>query len=324
MGMASFIFRRLLSLLFVLFAVSIITFIIMNAVPGGPFDVGTERPLPEEIKEAMLRKYGLDKPPLERYLNFLIGAVTLDFGNSFQIPSRTVMQLIGEKWPITAHVGLYTVTFAFTFGLMFGLIAAYYQGSWLDNALTFFSTLTVTIPRFVVAIWLLIIFSLTLGWLPMRGWSQPQNFVIPGIFSTDWILPVVAYGLAFIGVIARYTRSSIVDALTADYVRTARAKGLRDRTIMLRHVLKNAMIPMVTIMLPIVPDLMTGSIFIEATFSIPGLGRYFVSSMTNRDYPMIMALMLMIAFIMGMVYLITDIVYTWLDPRVRFSGQEAG
>jgi ABC-type dipeptide/oligopeptide/nickel transport system permease component len=155
----------------------------------------------------------------------------------------------------------------------------------------------------------------------MGGWSDPQNFVIPGVFSLDWIMPVLAYSLAPLSVVSRYTRSSVLEAIRSDYVRTARAKGLGARAIMWRHVLRNALIPMVTVLGVEIPNLLTGSIFVETIFRVPGLGKYFVTSTLNRDYPMIMALALLIAFVWGLTYLATDLIYTRIDPRIRLGAQ---
>jgi ABC-type dipeptide/oligopeptide/nickel transport system permease component len=183
--------------------------------------------------------------------------------------------------------------------------------------------LGITLPNFVVALWLILIFANGLKVLPSGGWSDPKDWVIKPFFSKDWIMPVLAYALAPFSIVSRYTRASMVEVLQSDYVRTARAKGLSDRTILVRHVLKNAAIPMVTALGPVIPDLLTGSIFIEATFRIPGLGKYFVTSTYNRDYPMVMALVMLIAVLWGLTYLITDILYTRLDPRLRFSAKGA-
>ncbi|MBN1580258.1 MAG: ABC transporter permease [Anaerolineae bacterium] len=316
--MTRYILGRLASVIFVLLAVSMITFSLMRAVPGGPFDEGKQR-LPETAKANILRKYGLDQPVWKQYLKYMWNALHLDFGIPYQQPMTTVTALIAETWLVTAQLGAMTIVLSYSLGLVMGLIAAYFQNSWLDNLVTFVAMLGTTIPNFVVALWLLLIFSIQLKWLPMGGWSDERNWLIPGILSKDWIMPVVAYSLRPFSTVARYTRSSVVDVIHADYVRTARAKGLREPMIILRHVLKNALIPMITVLGPDIPNLLTGSIFIEATFRIPGLGKYFWTSTFNRDYPMIMALSLLIAFLWSITQLLTDIFYTWADPRVRLG-----
>ena len=317
--MTRYVLGRLASVIFVLFAVSVITFSLMHAVPGGPFDEGKQR-LPEAAKANILRKYGLDQPVWKQYLKYMWNVLHFDFGIPYQQPMTTVTALIAQKWAVTAQVGIMTIVLSYGLGLTMGLIAAYYQNSWIDTGVTFTAMLGTTIPNFVVALWLLLLFTFRLKWLPMGGWSDERNWLIPGVFSKDWILPVVAYSLRPFSTVARYTRASVVDAIHADYVRTARAKGLGERAIVLRHVLKNAAIPMITVLGPDIPNLMTGSFFIEPTFRIPGLGQYFVTSTFNRDYPMIMALALLIALLWSITNLLTDIFYTWADPRIRFGG----
>ncbi|MCL4862673.1 MAG: ABC transporter permease [Caldilineaceae bacterium] len=317
--MTRYILGRLVSLLFVIWVVSMITFSLMHAVPGGPFDED-KQPLPPAAKANIMRKYGLDKPVWQQYLNYMGNAVRLDFGIPYQQPTTTVTALIASTWKVTAQVGLVTVLFAFTGGILLGIIAARHQNSWIDSTVTFVAMLGITLPSFVIGTFAILFFAVYLNWLPMGGWSD-SACLIGRAFCTDWIMPVAAYSLGPMAVIARYTRASIVDVIRADYVRTARAKGLADRIVMTRHVFRNALIPMVTVMGPIIPDLMTGSIFIESIFRIPGLGKYFVTSTFNRDYPMVMATVLLIAVLWGITYLLTDIIYTRVDPRVRLGAE---
>lgn len=322
--MTRYILGRIFSLILVSFVVSVITFFLMHQVPGGPFDE-TKAPLPPAAKENILRKYGLDKPLHIQYLNYMKNAVLyFDFGIPYQQPTTTVTALIAKKWKVTAQVGLMTVLVAFGLGIMLGIYAAYHQNTWIDNVTTFIAMLGITVPSFVVGMWLILFFSTHLKWLPMVGWSASETCLIGSAFlCTDWIMPVVAYAIGPLAIIARYTRSSVVDVMRQDFTRTARAKGLGNQTVMFRHILRNALIPMVTALGVIIPDLLTGSIFIENLFAINGLGRFFVSSIFNRDYPMIMALFLLIAFLWSVTYLFTDILYTWIDPRVRL-GAEGG
>lgn len=307
--MGRYILARLGSLVFVLFAVSLIAFLLMHSVPGGPFDE-KERRLPEATRQAQLAKYGLDKPLWEQYLRYMWNAARLDFGVPFQSPTETVTGLIARAWPITIRVGLATIALAYGLGLLLGAIAALRQNSWVDYIVTFSATLGLTVPNFVVATWLILFFAVRLGWLPTGGWGEPRHYV----------LPVIAYSLAPMAIVARYTRVSLLEVLRADYVRTARAKGLSERRVLTWHVARNALIPLLTVILPEIPNLLTGSIFIESVFRIPGLGRFFVTSTFTRDYPMILAMVLLIAFLWGLTYLITDILYATLDPRIRLSG----
>ncbi|MBX3000427.1 MAG: ABC transporter permease [Caldilineaceae bacterium] len=318
--MTQYIVGRLFSLVFVIIAVSMITFSLMHAVPGGPFDED-KQPLPPAAKANIMRKYGLDQPVWRQYINYMSNAVRFDFGIPYQQPTTTVSELISRTWKITAQVGILTILFAFSVGLTLGIIAGFNQNSWIDTFVTFLSMLGFIMPSFVIGTLAVLFFAVYLGWFPMGGWGE-TGCLVDRYFCRDWVLPVIAYALAPMAIVARYTRSSVIEYLNADFVRTARAKGLGPRTVMLRHVLRNAMIPMVTAMGPIIPDLMTGSIFIESIFRIPGLGRYFVTSTFNRDYPMIMATVLLIALLWGIVYLLTDILYTRLDPRVRLGARE--
>ncbi len=318
--MTRYILGRLLSLVLVIITVSMITFSMMHAVPGGPFDE-TNQPLPPAAKANILRKYGLDQPVWVQYAKYMGNALQFDFGIPYSQPTTTVAELIKSTWKITAQVGLMTLLVAFGLGIPLGIVAAYNQNSWIDTSVTFMAMLGFIMPSFVLGTLSILFFSVYLDWLPLGGWGE-TGCLVDRYFCADWVMPVTAYALAPLAIIARYTRSSVIDYLHSDFVRTARAKGLGERTVMVRHVLRNALIPMVTVMGPIIPDLMTGSIFIESIFRIPGLGKYFVTSTFNRDYPMVMATVLLIALLWGLVYLLTDITYTRLDPRVRLGAKE--
>jgi peptide/nickel transport system permease protein len=321
--MLRFLVERLLSLIFVLFAVSIIVFVIMHSVPGGPFDEDKGR-LPPAAKANIMKKYGLDKPIYVQYINYMKNALRFDFGIPYQQPTTTVTALIGKTWFITMQVGILTIIVAFGLGILLGMLAARYQNSWIDNVVTFGSTLGVTVPNFVVALWLILFFTVARPWLPMGGWSGNNSTCLVGnYFCSDWVLPVIAYAIAPMAIVARYTRTSIVDVKRADYVRTARAKGLSDSRVMNKHIFRNAQIPMVTVLGTEIPNLITGSIFIESVFRINGLGKYFVSSVLNRDYPMIMAMFLLIAVLWGITYLLTDLAYAWIDPRIKVGAKSA-
>ncbi len=319
--MVGYIVKRIISLFFVLLVVSALVFFLMNLVPGGPFSLGERGYTETEFKNVM-RKYGLDVPVPQRYVNYLNDALHLNFGKSFAVAGNPqVTDLIARVWPVTLQVGFYTIIVSFGIGLLMGIAAAYHRNGWIDNVVTFAATLGITVPNFIVATWLLLIF----GW--QIGWSNPAKWIIPpitsngnAVLSWDYFLPVITYALTPLAVVARYTRASVADVLNADFVRTARAKGLTDRLIMFKHVLRNALIPMVTVLLPQIPNLLTGSIFIEVTFGIPGLGKFFVTSIFSRDYPMIMACVLLVAFFWTITFLITDLLYMVIDPRIRVGG----
>ncbi len=319
--MVGYIIKRIISLFLVLLIVSAIVFVLMNLVPGGPFSLGERGYTAEEFKNVQ-HKYGLDVPIPQRYVNYLSDALHLDFGKSTAVAGNpNIVDLIARVWPVTLQVGLYTLFVSFGLGTVLGIVAAYHRNSWIDNVVTFFSTLGITVPSFIIATWLLLIFGYQIGW------SSPSKWIIPpitsngnAILSWDYFLPVITYALGPLAIVARYTRASVADVLGADFVRTARSKGLTDRVIMFRHVLRNALIPMITVLLPQVPNLLTGSIFIEVTFGIPGLGKFFVTSIFSRDYPMIMACVLLVAFFWSVTYLITDLLYSVIDPRIRVGG----
>lgn len=308
--MGRYIVGRLAGLVFVLFAVSVIAFSLMHAVPGGPFAPNEKGRLPEALRLAQNAKYGLDQPLHIQYLKYMGNVLQGDFGIPFQSPTETVLGLIARAWPVTIQIGVPTIILAYGLGSLLGYIAAKRQNGIVDYCVTFMATLGICVPNFVLGIWFILFFSIYLGWLEPGGWGKPQHL----------IMPVLAYSLAPMSLVARYTRSSILEAMSSDHVRTARAKGLSENRVMLWHVVRNATIPFTTILVPEIPNILTGSIFIEATFRIPGLGRYFVTSAQSRDYPMILALVLLIALLWGITYILTDILYTFLDPRIRLGG----
>ena len=306
--MGSYILRRLAGLLFTFLIVSIITFSLMHAVPGGPFDEN-KQPLPAAAKANILHKYGLDKPVWQQYLLYMWAAVHLDFGIPFQSPTETVSGLIARVWPATLELAGLVILLSYTLGLLFGIVAAINQNTWIDRAVTAMATLGFAVPNFVIGIWMILVFSVSLHWLPTGGWGTWRQM----------IMPALVYAAAPLSLVARYTRVNMLESMRADYVRTARAKGMSERTIILRHILKNALLPLITVLGPQIPNIATGSIFIETVFRIPGLGRYFVTSTAQRDYPMIMATMLIVALLWGFTYLVSDVLYTIVDPRVRLS-----
>lgn len=310
--MLRYLLGRIAGIVVVLFVVSIVIFVLMHAIPGGPFDE-EKMPLPPEAKANFLRKYGLDQPLYVQYGRYMSHALRGDFGIPFQSPSQTVGQLIAEKWPESIKLGLVTLAVAVPLGLLLGILAASRQNSWLDYLATSIATFGLTVPNFVVAIWLVLLFSVRLGWLPTGGWGEPKHY----------IMPVIALGLAPMALTARYTRSSVLEVKRSDYIRTAKAKGLGPRRIMVRHTLRNALIPLVTVIGPQVPNLITGTIFVETIFRVPGLGQYFVTSIFRRDYPMIMATLLLVALLWSVTYLLTDMLYTLIDPRVRLDKKAA-
>lgn len=306
--MARYLLGRLAGILIVFFIVSVVIFLLMHAIPGGPYNED-KIPLSAEAKANYLRKYGLDRPLVEQYFLYMGNALRGDFGVPFQSPTETVTGLIARTWPVSASLGITALLVALPLGLLLGILAAARQNTWLDYTTSATATLGLTVPNFVVAVWLVLLFAVQLKWLPTGGWGQWYHY----------IMPVAALALAPMALTARYTRTSILEVSRSDYIRTARSKGLSDRQIMVRHTLRNAMIPLLTILAPQIPNLITGTIFIESIFRVPGLGKFFVSSILGRDYPMIMALLLLVAVLWSLVYLLTDILYTIVDPRVRLG-----
>jgi len=318
--MLGYVFRRLLSLIFVLFVVSVIVFVLMNLVPGGPFTLA-DRGYSGAALENLERKYGLDKPIHVRYVNYLVSALQLDFGNSFSVAGNPpVTELIARIWPVTFQLGLYTILLSFGLGIFLGIVAAYYHNSIVDNFVTFVATAGIAVPNFVIATWLLLIFGFQNGWGEANKWIiGPMTPDGAAILSWDYFLPVITYALAPLALVSRYTRSSFADVLHADFIRTARSKGLSERFILLRHVFRNALVPMITVLLPQIPNLLTGSLFIEVIYGVPGLGKFFVTSIFNRDYPMIQGTVILVATSFIFANLIVDIIYAFVDPRIRYD-----
>ena len=310
--MAKYIFKRILGLFATLLLLSLVVFILMHSIPGGPFDLsGGEKGIavPDAVRKEILKNAGLDKPLYQQYLIYVWNALHFDFGYSFYKPTQTVAELIGSTWRISAQLGILTFVGSTIIGILLGIASGLHQNSIVDYVVTFCSSLGTVFPNFVVAVILQFIICVKLKWLPTGGWGEPKHF----------ILPVIAYALSPASEIARYTRTSILEILREDYVRTATAKGVTRKILVLRHILRNAIIPILTILGPIFSDVMTGSFYIESIFRVPGLGKYFVTSVPQRDYPMILGTTLLTAALMAVVNLITDILYGSLDPRIRIE-----
>lgn len=313
--MGRYILTRIAGFFGVLLAVSMITFFLMHAIPGGPFDAwGLERAqmIPAEVMKMLEEQYGLDKPVWQQYLLFLRNAVRLDFGYSFSSSSRTAVQIIAAQWPYSIQLGLLTLAFSLVVGMGLGIASAIKQHTVVDHFGTAVSLFCLATPGFVFAVLLQFVLSVRLGWLPTGGWEEPKH----------WIMPVLANSLGPVLILQRYTRSSMIDVMNANYVRTARAKGLSEWRVMLIHVLKNALTPVVTVGGPMAASLITGSFFIESIFRIPGIGAYWVASIGKRDYPMIMASTVVWTTLINATYLITDLVYALIDPRVTFVKEK--
>ncbi len=312
--MMGYIFRRLLWLAPVLFFAALVTFLLMHLVPGGPWDT-KGRPVSPELREQLEAKYGLDEPLWRQFVTFSGNALQGDLGVSFQYQDRPVTEIIREGLEVSAVLGLFALTFALVVGVTLGVVAAVKQNSVIDYASVFLATGAASTPSFVLGILLILVFAVQLGWLPVFGWEKAW-WLFP-----NWkqaILPTITLGALPAAYIARITRASVLEVLQQDYVRTARAKGLQERLVLGRHVLKNALIPVLTVSGPIAATLLTGSFIVETVFAIPGLGKQFVSAVFQRDYGMVMGTTIFFAFVIAVANLLVDITYAAVNPRIRY------
>jgi len=309
--MLQYAMRRVAWMIPTLLAMALMTFIIMHATPGSPLDpqAPNANPLSPELQRNLAEKYGLDKPLYLQFLTFLKNVARLDFGFSYAYKTRTVSEILAGTFPISLQLGIMAFFFAAVGGITLGTLAAVRQNSWVDYLCVVLATAGVSLPNFVTGILLILIFALSLGLLPVSGWDSPRN----------WILPTITLGLPELGIIARYTRASVLEVVRADFTRTARAKGVAERAVVARHVLKNALIPVVTYLGPLLAAIGTGSFFVELIYSVPGMGKFFVSSMSGRDYNMIMAVILLYGAFLGIMNLVVDLTYGLLDPRIRYG-----
>jgi ABC-type dipeptide/oligopeptide/nickel transport system permease component len=295
-----------------LLAMAAVTFLIMQATPGSPFDV-SDKQRPEDIQrlEAL---YGLDKPVPEQFVKYVWNALHLDFGISYNARPQTVNQIIGRTFPISLHLGAMAMIFAVVIGMTLGILAAVNQNGWVDYFSVTLAILFYSMPSFVMGFLLILLFAV---WLPdmgvdfgfrVGGWERP----------IDWVLPTIALGAAPLATLARYTRSSMIEVIRSDFVRTARAKGLTEQGVVSKHVLKNALIPVVTLIGPIFAAVGTGSFFVEQVFNNPGMGIFFVTSMQVKDQTMILAVVLIYGVFLAGMNLIVDLLYGLIDPRIRY------
>jgi ABC-type dipeptide/oligopeptide/nickel transport system permease component len=306
--MTRYIVRQLLWMIPVLFVISVITFALVHAVPGGPFE--REKALPPEIIANLERFYGLDKPVWRQYVDYIGAIVTrLDFGPVMSSRSRRVNDIFAAHLPVSAQLGLFAMVIALGLGVPLGILAALKQNTFWDYLGMGVAIFGVSVPNIVLGPVLIVIFALALGWFPVAGWGTPARMVMPAF----------ALGTGSAAIIARLTRASMLQVIREDYIRTARAKGLTERVVMVRHALKNAFIPVATILGPMFAALVTGTFVVEQIFAIPGMGKYFITSVTNRDYPVVMGTILLYAFFLVLANLAVDVTYAFLDPRIRYE-----
>ncbi len=308
--MYRYIIRRLLQLIPTILGVAIITFIVMKATPGGPFD-GAElgRRVSPEVVARQNAKYGLDQPLPVQFVRYIGNALHGDFGVSVSLQQDTaVSTIIKQGLGKTVVLGLLALAVILVVAIPLGMIAALRQNRLADSVSLLFATTGASVPNFVLAIILVIVFAVRLHWIPTQGWGTPKQA----------ILPVITLAFTPMAFLTRITRSSMLDAINQEYVQTARAKGLPERSVVFRHILRNALIPVATIAGPLTAGLLTGSFIIENVFSIPGIGRLYIGAIQQRDYPVIMATTLLYSVILVIANLTVDLLYGLIDPRVRY------
>lgn len=320
--MVGFIINRILRSIIVLFLISVVTFTFMQLAPGGPFsaDAGG-RPRPPEVQRRLEAQYGLDKPPVVQYLTYMKRLIfEFDFGPSLRQIDFSVNQLmfgvdfredpLGSPVFVSAQIGLYSFLLAVGVGIPLGVISALYRNKPPDHIAMFITTLGISVPNFVLGLMLILLFALTLGWLPVFGWGSSWK---------QAVMPIITLGTGGMAIITRLTRASVLETLGQDYIRTARAKGLRERIVLAAHALPNSLIPVVTVLGPMLAAWLTGTFFVELVFAIPGIGKFFITAVTDRDYSLIMATILLYSMVLVTANLVVDLIYGFLDPRIRYD-----
>lgn len=310
--MLKYTLERFLSMLLVIFIIITATFLLMHSIPGGPFT--GEKNLPPAVIQNIMERYKLNDPLWKQYIDYLMNVIQFDFGPSFKYEDRTVNQIIADGLPISATLGFGAAGLALTLGIPAGIIAALRQNKWPDYAVMFAATIGISVPNFITATLLIYVLALKLELLPAAMWGGIEYA----------IMPCMALAALPTAVIARLTRSSMLDVMGQDYIRTAKAKGLSTFTVIWRHALKNALMPVVTYLGPMIAFILLGSFVIESIFAIPGLGRYFVMSIYNRDYTTILGVTIFDAAFLVFLNFLVDIAYVFLDPRINLDGRKDG
>lgn len=306
-GMIAYVIKRLFEGVFVIFLIATMTFILLRALPGGPFD--SEKPLPPEIKANIEAKYNLNASIPEQYVNYLMGLMRGDLGESYKYIGRNITEILGETLPKSVQLGVYALLVSYLIGIPLGLMAASRHNTAWDTASMMFAVSGVALPSFLIAPIFIIVFSFWLGWFEPALWDGPAYYV----------LPMVILGIRPAAVIARLTRSSVLEVIRSDFIRTARAKGLEERVILYKHVLRNSLIPVLTLSGPLIAGILTGSFVIEQIFAIPGMAKHVIQSVTNRDYPLILGGTLLFSAILVVSNIITDLLIAAVDPRVKMG-----
>jgi oligopeptide transport system permease protein len=308
--MRTFLIRRLLSFFPTMLLFYTLVFVLIQLTPGNPWDTA-EKPFRPEVLTALEAKYHYNDPVWKQYTDYLQRVLFhFDFGPSYK-RNVSANDIVGRYFPVSLQLGAVAFVIAIVCGVGLGVISAIKQNTLTDHLAMLFSVIGVATPSFVVITLMVIFLAVNLGWLPAFGWD--------GIFSAKIVIPAVALSLGPMAVIARYTRASMLETIRMDFIRTARAKGLAERPVMLRHALRNALIPVVTISGLALADLITGSFFVEAIYGVPGIGRYFVSTVSDKDYPVLMAVTLLFAALIWLMNFLADVTYALIDPRVKVS-----
>lgn len=306
-GLTFYVLRRMGQTAFVLWIIATLTFVLLRIIPGGPFD--QEKVLAPEVKEAIEKKYNLRDPLYVQYGHYLGGLLKGDFGTSYKYIGRNIGEMIAESFPNSFQLGIFSLIISFLIGIPAGVYAAANHNTWKDSSTMILAISGVSLPSFLVAAIVITIFAFGLDWLPVALWDGPEYY----------ILPVFVLGLRPAAIIARLTRASVLDVIRSDYIRTARAKGLAESVILYKHVLKNSLIPVLTFSGPLAAGILSGAFVIEHIFNIPGMGKHFIQSVTNRDYPLVLGVTLIFSFMLIISNLIVDILYTYFDPRIKLS-----
>lgn len=307
--MLHYLIKRLFSAIPTLFIIITLAFFLIRAAPGGPFD--SDRGLPAAVEANLNAKYHLDEPLLQQYGRYVWDILQFDFGPSFQYADFSVTELIAQGFPVSLRLGFSAIALALIIGVTLGTTAALKQNHATDYSVMTLAMTGISIPNFVIAPLCILLFAVTLGWLPAGGWEN-------GSFKNT-ILPIVALALPQIAYISRITRASMIEVLRSNFIRTAKAKGLSKKIIIFRHALKPALLPVVSYLGPATAAVITGSVVIEQIFSIPGLGRFFVQGSLNRDYTLVMGIVVFYGVLIIVFNLIVDLLYALLDPKVRYS-----
>jgi oligopeptide transport system permease protein len=308
--MTKYIFRRLLGMIPTLLIIITLSFFIVRIAPGGPFD--GERALPEAVKANIEAKYHLDEPVLQQYGRYLFDVVRGDLGPSYKYKDNDVNYYIFTSLPNSAVLGSIAIILALSFGILFGVLAALYQNTWIDYLTMGVAVIGISVPLFVIGPVLQLVFAMNLGWFPTSGWYST------GEGWTSVVLPALSLSFAYFATIARLTRSSMLDTLRSDYIRTAKAKGMKNSTIIIKHAMKGALLPVVSYLGPAFAGVITGSIVIEQVFRVPGIGKFFIQSSFNRDYTLIIGVVIVFSVILVIMNFLVDIVYALLDPRIAY------